>query len=78
MQQINYRHTVLRKQKSFEVGFSLVLKLLKPFIQRRPRQGLTSKIVQKTKNKALIPLCYQYFLKSENVGMKYVRAYIKI
>ena len=37
------------KQNSFEVGFNLVLKLVKPFIQRKPRQGLTSEIQQKMK-----------------------------
>ena len=36
-------HTEPRKQNSFEVGFNRVLELVKPFIQRRSREGLTSK-----------------------------------
>ena len=40
-------HTKPRKQNLFEVGFSLVSKLLKPFIQRKPRKGLSSEILPK-------------------------------
>ena len=42
-------HMEPRKQNSFVVGFNLVLELLKPFIQRRPREGFTSEIQQKIK-----------------------------
>ena len=43
------KHTEPRKQNSFEVGFNLVLELVKPFIQRRSREGLNSEIQQKIK-----------------------------
>ena len=72
-------HTEPRKQYSFEVGFSLASKLLKPFIQIKPRKGLSSEILPKIKwyfmktswNQALIPVCYQYFLpdQKKNVGV---------
>ena len=42
-------HAEPRKQNWYEVGFNLVLELVKPFIQRRPRQGLTSEIQRKIK-----------------------------
>ena len=41
------KHTEPSKQNLFEVGFSLVLKLVKPFIQKRPRQDVTNGILQK-------------------------------
>ena len=40
-------HTKPRKQNLFEVGFSLVSKLLKPFIKKKPRKGLGSEILPK-------------------------------
>ena len=43
------KHTEPRKQNLFEDGFNLVLELVKPFIHRRLKQGLTSGILQKIK-----------------------------
>ena len=75
-------HTKPRKQNLFEVGFSLVSKLLKPFIKKKPRKGLGSEILpkielvlrEKSWDQALIPVCYQYLLlnQKKNVCVKYV------
>ena len=42
-------HTKQRKRNLFKVGFNFVLELIRPFIHRRFRQGLTNEILQKIK-----------------------------